>query len=145
MSNQTLLALVTALASLIVSVVTAVGSYVSKVRSETRIAQLQDTLTEARGERAARLDYVYEARKRLYSEFQPLLFQMVDGCDGARNRIRDSMVAGAREEHLLWPGRLGKGWIDDPNHMISTTWDLLAPLAFFRLGQQKLTGLDLSV
>ena len=29
--------------------------------------------------------------------------------------------------------------------MISTSWDLLAPLALFRIGQQKLTGLDMSV
>jgi hypothetical protein len=29
--------------------------------------------------------------------------------------------------------------------MISTSWDLLAPLALFRIGQQKLTGVDMSV
>jgi hypothetical protein len=141
MSGQIILAVAAALTSLIVSVVTAAVAY----GSNRRIAQLEDRLTEARSERAAWRDYVYEARKRLYSDFQPVLFQMVERCDGALNRIRDGMAAGAREKRILWPSRLGEGWINDPYHMISTTWDLLTPLAFFRIGQQKLTGLDLSV
>ncbi|SRR6266568_4854140 len=145
MSDQTILAVATAIISLIVSVVTAVVAYVSKLSSETRIAQLQDRLTEARSERGARRDYMYEARKRLYSDFQPVLFQMVERCDGALNRIRDGIAGGAREGRILWPSRLGEDWTGDPYHMISTAWDLLAPLAFFRMGQQKLTGLDLSV
>jgi hypothetical protein len=29
--------------------------------------------------------------------------------------------------------------------MIATTWDLLTPLAFARIAQQRLTGLDLSL
>ncbi len=138
MSDQTILAVATAIISLIVSVVTAVVAYVSKLSSETRIAQLQDRLTEARSERGARRDYMYEARKRLYSDFQPVLFQMVERCDGALNRIRDGIAGGAREGRILWPSRLGEDWTGDPYHMISTAWDLLAPLAFFRIWQYRL-------
>ena len=43
MSQQTLIALGTA-----------AGSYVSKMRTDTRLAELQDRLTEERSERAAR-------------------------------------------------------------------------------------------
>ena len=144
MSAQTLLALITALTSLIVSLASAAVAYLSKVRSETRITHLEDRLTEARSERAAKPEYVYEARKRLYTDFQPVLFQLVERCEGALARIR-GMAESAREERILWPTRLGEGWSNDPYHMIATTWDLLTPLAFVRIGQQKLTGLDLSV
>lgn len=144
MSGQTLIALITAVASLVVSVVTAAVSSSFRRRSETELARLQDKLSEERNERAARRDYVYEAQKRLYTEFQPVLFQMMERSNGALNRIK-GMAESAREGRILWPGRLGDGWKDDPNHMISTSWDLLAPLALFRIGQQKLTGLDMSV
>jgi hypothetical protein len=144
MSEQTLIAIITAVASLVVSVATAVISYSFRRRSETELARLQDKLTEERSERAARRDYVYEAQKRLYTEFQPVLFQMMERCSGAIGRIK-GMAGSARTGRILWPGRLGEGWENDPNHMISTTWDLLAPLALFRIGQQKLTGLDMSV
>lgn len=144
MSGQTLIAVITAVASLIVSVATAVVSSIFRRRSETDLAKLQNRLTEERSERAARRDYVYEAQKRLYTEFQPVLFQMVERCSGALVRIK-GMAESAREGRILWPGRLGEGWEDDPYHMISTSWDLLAPLALFRIGQQKLTVVDMSV
>jgi len=144
MSGQMIIALIAAAASLVVSVATAAVSYSFRRRSDTELARLQDQLTEERSERSARRDYVYEAQKRLYTEFQPVLFQMVERCNGALARIK-GMAESARTGRILWPGRLGEGWEDDPNHMISMSWDLLAPLALFRIGQQKLTGLDLSV
>ena len=144
MSGQTLIALITAGASLVVSVATAAVSSSFRRHSETELARLQSQLTEEQSERDARRDYVYEARKRLYTEFQPTLFQMTERCSAAMTRIK-GMAESARTGRILWPGRLGDGWEDDPNHMISTSWDLLAPLALFRIGQQKLTGVDMSV
>lgn len=144
MSGQTLIALITAGASLVVSVATAAVSSSFRRHSETELARLQSQLTEEQSERDARRDYVYEARKRLYTEFQPTLFQMTERCSAAMTRIT-GMAESARTGRILWPGRLGDGWEDDPNHMISTSWDLLAPLALFRIGQQKLTGVDMSV
>lgn len=144
MSGQAVIALITAAASLVVSVTTAAVSASFRRRSETELAQLQSQLTEEQSERAARRDYVYEARKRLYAEFQPVLFQMVERCSGAVGRIK-GMAEGTRTGLILRPSRLGAGWQDDPYHMISTCWDLLAPLALFRIGQQKLMGVDMSV
>ena len=144
MSGQTLIALITAAASLVVSVTTAAVSSSFRRRSETELARLQSQLTEEQSERAARRDYVYEAQKRLYTEFQPLLFQMTERCNSALVRIK-GMAESSRSGRILWPSRLGEGWKDDPSHMITTSWDLLAPLTLFRIGQQKLTGLDMSV
>jgi hypothetical protein len=143
-SGQTLIALITAVASLVVSVVTAAVSSSFRRHNETELEKLKNQLAEEQGESAARRDYVYDARKRLYTEFQPVLFQMMERCSGATVRIK-GMAESARTGRIIWPGRLGEGWKDDPNHMISTSWDLMMPLALFRIGQQKLTGVDMSV
>jgi len=83
MSGQTLIALITAGASLVVSVATAAVSSSFRRHSETELTRLQSQLTEDQSERDARRDYVYEARKRLYTEFQPTLFQMTERCSAA--------------------------------------------------------------
>lgn len=144
MPEQTLIALTTAAASLIVSVTTAAVTYIFRRRSDMNLARLEDTLIEQRSERSARREYIYEAQKRLYTDFQPVLFQMVERCNGAVDRIK-GLAESARSGRLSWPGRLGRGWEKDPYHMISTCWDLLSPLALFRIGQQKLTSIDVSV
>jgi len=144
MSAQALIALITAAASLIVSVAAAAVTYVLKRRSDIDLATLQDKLIEERSERTARRDYVYEAQKHLYVEFQPVLFQMVERCNSSVDRIK-GMAESSRNGRISRSSRLGAGWENDAYHMISTTWDLLAPLALFRLGQLKLTGLDMSV
>jgi hypothetical protein len=71
MSQPALLALIAAVTSLVVSVVSAALTYVTRLRVDTRIALFQDSLSQAGEERRARRDYEYEARKRLYTEFQP--------------------------------------------------------------------------
>ena len=144
LSTEVVVALIAALASVVISVASAVLAYLSRVRSETHIAEVQHTLDELTSERNARRDYEYEARKRLYVELQPVFFQMVERSDRALDRIRVVAENSARGK-IFEPSRLGQGWERDPYHMTSTVWDLLAPLAYFRLAQQKLTALDLSV
>ena len=144
MSGQALVALITAVASLVVSVVTAAVSSSFRRRSETELAKLENQLTEEQSERAARRAYVYDARKRLYTEFQPVLFQMTERCSGAMVRIK-GIAESVRADSISKTGRLGDGWERDPNYMKSTSWDLLAPSALFRIGQQKLTVVDMSV
>jgi hypothetical protein len=144
LSTEIVVALIAALTSVVVSLASAVLAYLGRVRSETRIAQLQHTLAELTSERNARRDYEYEARKRLYVELEPVFFQMVERSHRALNRIRVIAENSARGK-ILESGRLGHGWERDPYHMTSTVWDLLAPLAYLRLAQQKLTALDLSV
>jgi len=91
------------------------------------------------------VDYEYDARRRLYAELQPVLFQLADRSARALERIQTSVVSGSREGSILWRGRLGSGWREDPYHMTATVWDLVAPLALLRILQQKLTSVDLSV
>ena len=52
-------------------------------RMQRQLQAIKASLEEAQAERDARLDYEYEARKRLYSELQPLLFQLKELSEGA--------------------------------------------------------------
>jgi hypothetical protein len=131
-------ALIAAGVSLVISAWTAIWNH----RSEQRLKLLEDSLAEARAERDARRDYVYEARKRLYEEFQPLLFQLIELCESARNRILN-LAESSRAGHL---GPDTPGWLDGTGYYLnSTTHRLLAPLVLVRLAQRRLTLVDLSV
>ena len=92
----------------------------------------KDTLTETQAERAARRDYQYEARKRLYQQYEPLLFQLVEHCESAKERIY-SLARSAKEGDLEKVGWLSK-W--DEYYLYSTIYFLLSPLVIFKLMQQ---------
>jgi hypothetical protein len=83
-SPQTIAAFIAAAASLIVALI----SYSGKRKSDRELAQLNAELIETQERRKAQRDYEYEARKRLYSELQPLLFQLVEASDNAYWRIQ---------------------------------------------------------
>jgi hypothetical protein len=127
MSEEVLVALVAALASLVVSIATAILGYFTTAKSQLDLARLENRFIESRSEKAARREYEYEARKRLYAEFQPLLFQLVERCDGALARIQ-SIADAARRGRL--EHRLGEMWPNDPYAMVATLWEMMSPLAF---------------
>jgi hypothetical protein len=133
MSTQVVVALVTAGTALAVSVV----NYVTKKQSDASLERLKDELAGAREEDKARRDYEYEARKRLYAEFQPLLFQLCELCESAYFRIRD-LAERARAGEL-------DSWLRDEPYRLSTLHRLVAPLVIFRLCQRRLTFADLTV
>jgi hypothetical protein len=117
-----------------VSLIVAAISY----RTSMRLATLEDE----RAERSARRDYEYEARKRLYEECEPLLFQAVDSATTARSRVL-SLARTARNGDLQPDGA---GWLDAPGYYFqSTAYLLLAPVTTFRLLQQRLTVIDLNL
>jgi hypothetical protein len=92
--------------------------------------------TEVQEEEKARRDYEYEARKRLYSEVQPLLFQLRELSESA-SRWVISLARTARQGQLSW---LSKGYF-----LSMTLYRFTAPLAVFRLIYRRLTLVDFSV
>jgi len=113
-----------------------------KAESDTAIARLAADLKDVTAERDARRDYEYEARKRLYEQYEPLLFQLVERSESALHRVY-SLARSAREGNL---SIAGDGWLDSQGYyMVSTMYILLAPIAVFRLMQNRLTFVDLSV
>lgn len=113
-------------------------------RYEKDLKRLQAEIDEKRAERDARRDYEYEALKRLYQECSPLLFQLSEQAMLALDRIRG--LADTAAQGNLGPG--SHSWLTSNRYRYyraSTEYRLLAPLATFKLLQQRLTRLDMSL
>ena len=128
-----------------------------KAKSDEAIAQLQHDLGDMSAERNARRDYKYEARKRLYEQYEPLLFQLVEFSESALYRIY-SLARTSRNGDLVAEGNFlahdgqylsaydALGWLGTPRYyMTSTIYELLAPLAIYKLMKRRLTLVDLQL
>jgi hypothetical protein len=128
---------ITGLIALVVAVWTALWTRRTAMTTE----KLKAALADQSKERNARLDYEYEARKRLYQELEPLLFRLVDASDEAWHRVLS----------LARSARFGKiapdhGWLWSRGYyLMSTVYKLLVPMAVIRLFEEKLTFVDLAV
>jgi hypothetical protein len=103
-------------------------------KTNESLEELKDRLSRQAAEESARRDYEYEARKRLYTQIQPLLFQLAELCDSSYDRIVN--LQRARAFRLLEPGSYV---------MLSTIYRLASPLVIVRQIQQSLTTVDLGV
>jgi len=95
-------------------------------------------LGKRKSEEDARRDYDYEARKRLYQECEPLIFQFVELCENALHRIY-SLARSTRHGYL-------PDWLYSNDYYIaSTMYNLLAPVVIYKLIQRRLTIVDLAL
>ncbi|HEX8178849.1 MAG TPA: hypothetical protein VF525_04825 [Pyrinomonadaceae bacterium] len=124
----------------VVSLIVACITWVSTKRNQVELEAFRSELAEERAERDAVRDYKYEARKRLYQEIEPLNFQLIEAAENALHRIYGL----ARTAQA---GNLGAGgWLArEGYYTLSTMYKLIMPVAIFRLIQQKLTLVDLTV
>jgi hypothetical protein len=101
------------------------------------LASENAALAETSAERNARRDYEYEARKRLYSEIEPLLFQLYEALEEAHYRVR-SLARTSRINRM--------DWLNHPGYYLrSTLYKLLVPAVLLRLIQRRMTFIDLRV
>lgn len=143
-----LAAAVTAVGALIVAIVNYRTTRRTQKQVETlkaglakEVEVLKGEIAEQQSEKDARRDYEYEARKRLYQECEPLLFQLYELSDNALHRVY-SLARTARKGNLDAPG----SWLDSFDYyMASTIYNLLAPVAVYKLIQRRLTFVDLTV
>jgi hypothetical protein len=118
-----------------------------QAESQQKLEDLRSALTEARDEATASREYKFEALKRLYSELDPLLFQLREQSEAALFRIY-GLARSARTGKLGPEGtskrenRLHEG---SGSYLPSTLYRFMAPLASFRLCQQRFTAVDLSL
>lgn len=105
------------------------------------LEKIKAELATAGAEKNARRDYEYEAKKRLYEQYEPLLFQLIEQSEDAYYRVV-SLMRSVRDGKLNPEG----GWLDHRGYyMRSTIYKLLAPMAIFKIIQRKLTFVDFSV
>lgn len=111
-------------------------------RNDEKLKRLENELETSKAEQDARRDYEYEAKKRLYQEYEPLAFQLQELSISALSRLKNI----ARDASL---GKLGPtdGWLSDMRsyYLISNVYRILAPFVAFRLMQRRLTGFDLKL
>jgi hypothetical protein len=123
--------------ALLVSVATAVFAYAG----QRRLADATAAANRVRDQRLAHLEretaqetalraYEYEARKRLYAEVRPLLFQLRESCPPAADRLRRIL----RGDIVMTLGQFG-----------TTAQRIFAPLVIAREIQRKLTAVDLAL
>lgn len=131
----------TALIGAGISLIVALMTYLGTRNTQKQVEQLKAELAEKKSENDARRDYQYEARKRLYEECEPLLFQLAEVSEYALYRSQ-SLARTARRGDLDPPNT----WLHGPDYYMATTiYILLAPLAVFKLIQRRITFVDLTV
>ncbi len=133
---------IAAAASIVAALITVVLGQRITQRNAAQLELLRAELAGSQAEQDAQRDYRYEAIKRLYTDFQPLLFQLSELCDSAYKHTR-ALARTARNGHL---GAGEASWLDNDEYfLISTMYWLLAPVAVIRLMARRLTLVDLSV
>jgi hypothetical protein len=98
-----------------------------------------------RAEQNARREYEYEARKRIYHEFEPLIFILSEDSIGAYGHIKElANMASLGQLHVKLSTITEKDKDGDNNDYLKTTiYKLILPMAVFRLMQRHLTSFDL--
>jgi hypothetical protein len=136
-----IVAIVAAIIALGSSVITAIITAIFTKKNEMRLRHLENDLAEKKAEHDARRDYEYEARKRLYQECEPILFQFAELSESALRRIY-ALARNAKDGNL-GPDRY---WLSTDHYFIrSTIYRLIAPMAAFKLLQHRLTNIDLKL
>ncbi|MEM8572625.1 MAG: hypothetical protein AAGG56_17205 [Pseudomonadota bacterium] len=141
--------LVAALVSALVGLVVAFTSPFASRRLERLKAELNIEVEELKASLAqeaslnnARTSYEFDAKKRLYSEIEPLFFSLFEATEGSYYRVA-SLVRTQRQGHL---GKEDGSWLAREGYYLrSTIYRLFLPLAIFRLIQRSATFVDIEL
>lgn len=126
----------TALVVALIAAASSIGAAAIAFRAQQRLAPLTAALDEQRAESDARRSYEYEARKRLYSVYEPLRVRMLDCTDNAMRQIAEIIQA---------PGPGRPGYSSAEYRLNATVYYLLAPLVVARMVERRLTLVDLGL
>jgi hypothetical protein len=110
---------------------------------DERLDELRARLDEGAAERAAQREYEFEARKRLYTQVEPLMLQVGFAAENAFDRVAN--LALTTRKGFLDPGP--NSWLEPGDegrryYLDSTIYRLLLPVAFFEILRGKTTHLD---
>jgi hypothetical protein len=142
LSTSVVVALITASVSAAISILVAIYTQSASRETSTKIATLNASLHAAQAERDARRDYEFDARKRLYADCEPLLFQAIELVEDARSRIV-TLARTARNGDIRVDG---SGWLASSGYFYkSTAFMLLAPITSYKILQRRLTIMDLGL
>jgi hypothetical protein len=106
-----------------------------KARQAALDGDIKQRVDTVLGERAAERQYVFEARKRLYSAIGPLRFQLLLACRDLAGRIAGRGTAGREGYSTSIDGYYGR----------STLYRILRPLCLAELIERQIAYADFSV
>jgi hypothetical protein len=114
-----------------------------KGRILSEVERKKAELADEASVRNARRTYEFDARKRLFSQLGPLLFQLFEATEGSYYRVV-SLVRTQKLDHL---GRGEKSWLDAFGHYYfnSTIYRLFLPIVIYRLIQRSTTFVELNL
>ena len=127
------------LSALVVALIGAVSGITAAflaARAQQRVVRLTASLGEQRAESDARRSYEYDARKRLYSVYEPLRVRLLDCTDNAVQEVVDLVAR---------PGPGRPGYSSAEYRLNAAVYYLLAPLAVSRMIERRLTLVDLGL
>jgi len=130
-------AMISAVAALIVAVL----GFVTTRFNQRDLARLKNRLSAQTAQQQARLEYELEARKRLYRECAPVLFELAEASERAKGRIAG--LARASRDGVLEPGPAS--WLQRKYYCRSTYYRMIAPMALIKSFRARLTDLDLAL
>lgn len=108
--------------------------------NQKAIENLKADLEDQKSAKAARREYEFHARQRLYEEYEPLRFQLLEAVGTAKCQIETmSEQALDRRRDYLGATPTGNYWL------LGTIYHLLHPAALFRITQRRLTLVDLRI
>ena len=126
-------------AAVAVAVIGAVASVLAAAVAfwaQLRATKLSAALNEQTAESAARREYEYEARKRLYVAYEPLRVRLLAATDSALRQILE----------MIRRPEVGATTESSPEYRLTATiYFLLAPLVVARMVERRLTLVDLAL
>lgn len=122
---------------------------ISNRNQNIELAKINAKLATQKSEEDALRDYRFDALRRMYNEFELISFAFNEACDNAMRRIL-LLAKNAREGNI---GRFqeNRGFLapikekHKGRYLNETTYLLLAPMAYFKIFQKKLTSVDLQL
>ncbi len=134
MTTQITVALIAALSALLVALYQVAQGY----RNQRALEELKSGLAGRQADQAARREYKYKALQRLYEEYEPLRFQLLEAIESAKSQIEEigeqEVIRQKGIEGILPGGKY---------LLLATIYHLLLPGAVFRIARRRLTLVDL--
>src|ERR1700761_6659849 len=133
----------------IVSVATTIGTVLWNYATQQEMERFKARIAQAASLDNAKLEYEFDARKRLYARIAPLLFQLAEAAEGSYYRIVNlvGMRSAQKVERLAKKALLdGDGSLVRTNYYLtSTLYKIFLPFALYRLLQRSATSFDLTL
>lgn len=137
------LGLAGAVATVVSALVTAILATYLKKRADREIEKLKSELGHENKVKSARVDYEYEARKRLYKEVEPILFAAQLVAKSLSGRLA-SFAERIRDGHITLDQ--SRNWLTiDSYFQQSTAYWIFLPMTYYRHLTRRISQFDLSL